>query len=83
MQRFAVPEDGERVRAQTIADRLGQGDDGGSGNGRIDRVAALEHHAQACLCSQGVRSGHDVARKQRQAGAGVGELVVKVHVSPR
>ena len=83
MQLFAVPQDGERVRAQTAAHGLGQGDHSGSGNGSVDRVAALEHHAQASLRGQGVRGGHHIACKQRQAGAGVGELVIEVHVNPR
>jgi hypothetical protein len=29
-----------------------------------------------------MRCGHHIARKQRQAGAGVGELVIEVHVIP-
>jgi len=83
VQLFAVPQNGERVRAQAAAYGFGQGDDGSGRNGGIHRVAALEHHAQAGLCGQRVRGRDHIARKQGQARAGVGELVVEVHVIPR
>ena len=42
----------------------------------------LPQHAQPRLHRQRVRGGHHIARKQRQARAGVGRLVVEVHGDP-
>ena len=70
VQLLTIPEDAERIRAQAVAHRLGDRQCRGGGDGRVHRVAALQQHAQAGLRCQRVRGAHDIARKQRQPGAG-------------
>ena len=82
VQLLPVPEDAERVRAQAVAHRLGDGQRCGGGDGRVHRVAALQQHAQPGLRGQGVRGADDVAREQRQAGAGVAVGVWEGHGAP-
>ena len=71
MQFLAVPDDGKAVAPQAAGDRLDQHDGGGGGDGGVDRVTALEQHAQASLGRQGVRRGHHVTREQRDTDGGI------------
>ena len=63
MQRFAVPQNAKRVRPQTTADRLDDGQHRRCGNGSVHRIAALPQDAQTRLGGQGVRGRNDVAGK--------------------
>jgi len=83
VQLLAIPQNRKRVRPQTATDRLGQGDDSSGGDGSVDCIAPLEHHPQTRLRGQRVRGGDHIARKQRQTGAGVGKLVIEIHVNPK
>ena len=83
MELLAVPQNAEGIRAQAVAHRLDQGHDGRGGNGRIHRIAPGLQDAQAGLRGQGMRGGHHIAGKDRQAGAGVGVVrVERMHISP-
>lgn len=64
MQRFAVPQNAKRVRAQTATDRLDDGEHRRRGNGGVHRIAALPQDAQTRLGGQGMRGGNDVAGKK-------------------
>ncbi len=78
MQLFAIPQNAERIAAKAVADGLHDGHGGSGCNRRVYRVAALEQHAQAGLRAQRMRGGHNIARKQRQAGGGVGVVEVEI-----
>ena len=65
MQRFAVPQNAKRVRAQTTADRLDDGQHRRCSNRGVHRIAALPQDAQACLSGQGMGCGNDVAGENR------------------
>ena len=79
MQRFAVPQNAKRVRAQTATDRLDDGEHRSSGDGSIHRIATLPQDTQARLRGQGVGSGNDVAGEYGETCAGVGIGKVKGH----
>ena len=79
MQRFAVPQNAKRVRAQTAADRLDDGQHRCCGNGGVHRIAALPQDTQARLRGQGVRGGNNVAGEYGETCAGIGIGKVESH----
>ena len=79
MHFLAIPQNTKRVRAQTTTNGLGDGDGGSRRNGRIDRIAPFEHHAQTSLGRQRMRCGNHVARKQRQARGRIRRAEIKIH----
>ena len=72
LQPLAVPENREQVAAQAVRYRLDDRQRRRGGDHRVDRVAALQQHAQACRGRQRLRSRDDVARHQRAADRRVG-----------
>ena len=79
MQCIAVPNDAKGIASQAVAHRLGEGDGSGGGNGCVHRIAAFLQHAQACLGRQRVGGRDHIAGEHRQAGGGVGVVVIKLH----
>jgi hypothetical protein len=67
------------VAADAIHRGFHHGERNGGGNGGVNRVAALDQHAQPCLRRQWLRSGNDVPGKQRAALRRVGLIPTEVH----
>ena len=61
MQFAPVPDDGEIVRTEAVAARLGLRDHGRGSDGRVDRIAAARQHRQPGLCRPRLAGGDDVA----------------------
>ena len=79
MQFFAIPQNAKGVRTQAIAHWLANRDRRCRCHGCIHCIAAFEHHAQARLRSERVRSAHHVAGEEGDAGGGVGVGKIEVH----
>ena len=73
---FAVPEDGEEVRADAVGDRFHQRQRDGGGEDGVHGVPALEHHAHPGLRRERLGGGDDVGREDRLTRPAVGEIPV-------
>ena len=65
MQGFAIPQNTKRIRPQTAADRLDDGEHSSRCDGSVHRIAALPQDAQARLGGQRVRGRNNIAGKNR------------------
>jgi hypothetical protein len=80
----AVPDDGEGITAQTVADGFEDGHRRRRGNGGIHRIATLPEHAQARAGRCRMGGGHQVAGEDGQAQRGVWRVVKeRFHGRPR